>query len=91
VLFTWNSPVPLYVASDPEGAAVKVDGIPLADPAPTKTEVRRDRREHVLELAYPGHRPTREIVRYDRSVVLSFVLRLQKDDGAAAETPAGIK
>jgi serine/threonine-protein kinase len=92
VLFTWNTPVPLYVASDPEGAAVKVDGVPLADPAPTKTEVRRDRREHVLELAYPGHRPTREIVRYDRSVVLSFVLRLQKNDGAAAaETPAGLK
>ena len=53
-----------------------------AEPAPTKTEVVRDRRDHVLELEYPGHRPTREVVRYDRSVVLSFVLRLQRTEGA---------
>jgi hypothetical protein len=86
VLFTWGRPVALYVATEPEGAAVTVDGLPLGEPAPTKIEVRRDRADHVVEASLPGHRPAREVVRYDRSWVLSFVLRLQPDPTAP---PAG--
>jgi hypothetical protein len=90
VLFTWNRPAGLFIASEPEGASIKVDGVALADPAPTRISVRRDRLEHTIEVASPGYRAAREIVRYDQSVVLSFVLRLQKAAAAPVlDAPAG--
>jgi serine/threonine protein kinase len=83
VLASWTRPATLYVASEPDGAVVKVDGVALPDPAPTKTAIKRDRFDHVIEVSAPGYRPVREIVRYDREVVLSFVLRMQKQETAA--------
>ena len=90
VLFTWSRPAALYVASEPEGAAVKVDGVAVADPAPARIPVRRDRSDHVIEVMHPGFRPERETVRYDKTVALSFVIRLQPDPAAssAAASPA---
>jgi hypothetical protein len=79
VLFTWQSPADVFVTSEPEGALVKLDGVPLADRAPLRASVHRDRVDHVLELSYPGYRTSTEIVRYDRSVVLSLVIRLQAE------------
>jgi len=79
VLFTWQSPADVFVTSEPEGALVKLDGVALADRAPLRASVRRDRVDHVLEVSYPGYRTSTEIIRYDRSVVLSLLIRLQKE------------
>jgi hypothetical protein len=99
VLVTWREPAGLSIASDPDGAALLLDGVPLARPAPTTVSVRRDRAEHVIDAKLPGYRPARETVRYDRSVGLAFLLRLEKDpsfapppatdtkDGGAAAEP----
>ena len=89
VLASWTRPATLYVASEPDGASVKVDGVALPDPAPTKTAVKRDRIDHLIEVSAPGYRPVREMVRYDREVVLSFVLRMQKETAAILPTEDG--
>jgi hypothetical protein len=81
VLFTWRTPAPLYVASEPEGAIVKLDGVPLPDVTPTKIPIRRDRADHVIEMARPGFRSARDVVRFDRSVTLSIVISLQREGG----------
>jgi hypothetical protein len=78
VLLVWRKPASLAIATDPAGAAVTLDGTSLGSPAPTTTTVRRDRDAHVLEASAPGYRPVRQTVRYDRSVSLSFTLRLEK-------------
>jgi hypothetical protein len=85
VLFTWTRPAALYVTSEPEGASVKVDGVALTDPAPARISVQRDRLDHVIEVTHAGYRPARQTVRYDKSVALSFVIRLEPDPAA---TPA---
>jgi serine/threonine protein kinase len=79
VLFSWRKPAALYVQSEPPGGTAKLDGVPLGDPTPTKVPIKRDRLDHVLEVALPGFRSARQIVRYDRSVALSFVIPLQKE------------
>jgi serine/threonine protein kinase len=79
VLFTWQSPADIFVTSEPEGALVRLDGVPLSDRAPLRASVHRDRVDHVLEVSYPGYRTSTEIVRYDQSVVLSLVVRLQPE------------
>jgi hypothetical protein len=87
VLATWREPARLSISSEPSGATVLLDGVPLARPAPVTLAVRRDRAEHVIDAKIPGYRPTRETVRYDRSVGLAFVLRLEKDPAAAPAAP----
>jgi hypothetical protein len=82
VLVTWREPVALSIATDPNGATLLVDGVPVARPAPVTVSVRRDRAEHVIDAKAPGYRPARETVRYDRSVGLAFLLRLEKDPAA---------
>jgi eukaryotic-like serine/threonine-protein kinase len=79
VLVAWKKPAQLYLASEPEGGIAKLDGIRLIDPTPSKIPVTRDRVDHVIEIEYPGYRPAREIVRFDRSVALSFMLTLEKE------------
>jgi serine/threonine protein kinase len=81
VLYAWRAPATLYVASEPEGGAVLLDGARLGGVTPTRVEVRRDRLEHRLEIEYPGFRPAREVIRYDRSVTLSALIALQKEGG----------
>jgi hypothetical protein len=83
VLVSWKKPAQLYVASEPEGGVAKLDGVRLIDLTPSKIQVKRDRLDHLIEVEYPGYRPARENVRFDRSVALSFVLTLEKEDGAA--------
>ena len=89
VLVSWKKPAQLYVASEPEGGIAKLDGVRLIDPTPSKIPVTRDRQDHVIEVEYPGYRPARATVRFDRSVALSFVLTLEKDgaDPIAPVTP----
>jgi hypothetical protein len=79
VLASWKKPAPLYISSEPEGGWAKLDGIRLVDPTPTKIAVTRDRHEHVIEVEYPGFQSARQIVRFDRSVVLSFMITLEKE------------
>jgi hypothetical protein len=80
VLVSWNKPALLYVASEPEGGIAKLDGVRLIDLTPSKIPVTRDRVDHLIEVEYPGYRPARETVRFDRSVALSFMLTLEKND-----------
>jgi hypothetical protein len=79
VLVSWKKPAQLYVASEPEGGVATLDGVRLIDTTPSKIPVARDRQDHVLEVEYPGYKPARETVRFDRSVALSFVLTLEKE------------
>jgi serine/threonine protein kinase len=88
ILLIWTRPARLWIASDPDGAAVKLDGAPLTGTTPTNVEIRRDRKDHVIELTLPGFRPARETARYDRSVGLSHHIRLEKDPEAAAAAAA---
>jgi len=87
VLATWREPARLSITSEPSGATVQVDGVALERPAPVTLPVRRDRAEHIIDAKAPGYRPAHETVRYDRSVRLAFVLRLEKDPAAAPAVP----
>jgi serine/threonine protein kinase len=85
VLIVWRQPTTLAVASEPTGASVKVDGVALPGLSPTKAAIRRDRFDHVLQLSKPGYKPARQIVRYDESVTLSVMVRLDKELGPTFE------
>jgi hypothetical protein len=85
VLIAWRQPTGLSIATEPAGAKLRLDGVPLAASAPTTVTVWRDRADHVVEATHPGYQVARESIRYDRSTSLSFVLRLQP---APAEPPA---
>ena len=91
VLASWKKPAQLYVASEPEGGVAKLDGVRLIDPTPTKIPVARDRQEHLIEIEYPGYRPVRESVRFDRSVALSFMFTLEKEGGAEIAPVAPVR
>jgi hypothetical protein len=91
VLASWKKPAQLYVASEPEGAVAKLDGVRLIDPTPTKIPVQRDRQDHVIEIEYPGYRAVREAVRLDRSVALSFMFTLEKEGGAEIAPVAPVR
>ena len=54
------------------GAALRLDGVPCRGSSPTTVTVRRDLLDHVVEATLPGYRPARAIVRYDKTVALSF-------------------
>jgi tRNA A-37 threonylcarbamoyl transferase component Bud32 len=85
VLVVWPKPATLTITSEPEGAAVKLDGVVVAGLTPTQATVRRDRFDHVMQLSAPGHRATRQIVRYDGAVRLAVAVRLEKDLPATFE------
>jgi hypothetical protein len=94
VLITWGQPTGLSIATDPAGAKLQLDGVPLAASAPTTVTVWRDRAEHVVEATRPGYQVAREKIRYDKSASLSFLLRLQPGASAppaAAPEPAAPK
>jgi len=82
VLITWGQPTGLSIATDPSGAKLRLDGVPLVSTAPITVSVTRDRADHVLEATYPGYQVARETIRYDKSATLSYVLRLQRDPNA---------
>jgi len=90
VLISWGQPTGLAIGTEPAGAKLRLDGVPLAASAPTTVTVWRDRNEHVIEATRPGYQVARETIRYDKSTSLSFLLRLQPDPSAppAAAAPA---
>jgi serine/threonine protein kinase len=79
VLLAWRTPGRLAIATEPEGASLRLDGIALGAASPTVVPVRRDLMEHVIEATHPGFKPARAIVRYDKSMMLSSRLVLQRD------------
>jgi hypothetical protein len=83
VLIAWRQPTGLSIATEPPGAKLRLDGVPLAATAPTTVTVWRDRADHVVEATHPGYQVARESIRYDRSTSLSFVLRLQPAPASA--------
>jgi len=90
VLITWRQPTGLSIATDPAGANLRLDGVPLASTAPLTVTVWRDRSEHVVEANLAGYQPAREKIRYDRSSSLSYLLRLQRaPEPPAPATPPG--
>src|SRR5262249_55920986 len=84
VLIAWRQPTGLSIATEPAGAKLRLDGVPLAASAPTTVTVWRDTNEHVIEATRPGYQVARETIRYDKSTSLSFIVRLQP---APAATP----
>ncbi len=87
VLLVWRNPARLSIATEPEGASVRLDGVAIAAPSPTIVSVRRDLADHVIEATLPGYHPARAIARYERSVSLSTLLRLRQDPAAIVPTP----
>jgi len=87
VLATWRSPARLSITTQPTGATLKLDGVPLAGTAPMTVSVWRDRAPHVVEASIPGFETTRDNVRYDRSVALSVQMYLPKDKAATPPPP----
>ncbi|HVZ87062.1 MAG TPA: PEGA domain-containing protein, partial [Polyangia bacterium] len=87
VLLVWRNPAGLAIATDPDGASLRLDGVPLAGSAPTTVMVRRDLTEHVIEATYPGYLPARMAIRYDKTLALSVFVPLEKDPAAAAVRP----
>jgi hypothetical protein len=87
VVVVWRKPATLTIASEPAGATVKLDGADLVGVTPLQTTVKRDRAEHVLELSAPGHRPARQVVRYDGAVVLASTVHLEKEEAQPSFEP----
>jgi hypothetical protein len=88
VLLVWRNPARLSIATEPEGASVRLDGVALGSPSPTIVSVRRDLADHVIEATLPGYHPARAIARYERSVSLSALLRLKQDPVALVPAPS---
>jgi hypothetical protein len=79
VLLVWRKPAQLSIATEPDGASLRLDSEALAAPSPTIVSVKRDLADHVIEATLPGYRQARAIARYDKALVPSFLLRLQND------------
>ena len=79
VLIAWRQPTGLSITTEPPGAKLRVDGVPLAATAPTTVTVWRDRTDHTVEATLVGYQLARETIRYDKSATLSYVVRLPKD------------
>ncbi|HVU50596.1 MAG TPA: PEGA domain-containing protein, partial [Polyangia bacterium] len=88
VLAVWRKPATLAIATEPAGATAKLDGAALAAPTPTEVTVRRDRYDHLLEVAAPGYRPARRTIRYDGAVALATTVRLEKEAPSLEPLPA---
>jgi serine/threonine protein kinase len=66
VLAVWMEPLRLELRSEPSGAEVLLDGVPIPRQTPTTFEVARDRRVHVVEMRREGFKPARQTIRFDR-------------------------
>ena len=90
VLITWRQPTGLAITTDPTGAALRLDGIPLATSAPMTVSVWRDRSDHVVEATHPGYQTVRQTIRYDKAASLSVKLHLQRDSAPVLQAvPSG--
>jgi hypothetical protein len=88
VLITWRQPTGLSITTEPPGAKLRVDGVPLAATAPTTVTVWRDRTDHTVEATLVGYQLARETIRYDKAATLSYVVRLLKDPNYIPPPPA---
>ena len=79
VLLVWLKPAWIAIATEPEGATLRLDGVALHATSPTALSVKRDLADHVIEATLAGYRPARAVARYEKSVGPSFMLRLEKD------------
>jgi len=77
VLLVWRNPAGLSIATEPNGASLRLDGVTLPGSSPTTVLIRRDLLDHVVEATLPGYHPARAIVRYDKTLALSFLMPLQ--------------
>jgi hypothetical protein len=77
VLLVWRNPAGLSIATEPNGASLRLDGVTLSGSSPTTVLIRRDLLDHVIEATLPGYHPARAIVRYDKTLALSFLMPLQ--------------
>jgi len=77
VLVLWTKPAPLSVTSDPAGAEVTLDGRPVIGETPTRTSVKRDRADHVIQVSKTGYKSASKTVRFDRTPELSASLTLE--------------
>jgi serine/threonine-protein kinase len=89
VLITWGQPTGLAIATDPTGAALRLDGVPLATSAPMTVSVWRDRGEHVVEATHPGYQTVRQKIRYDKAASLSVRLNLPRDSAPVLQAVPG--
>jgi eukaryotic-like serine/threonine-protein kinase len=87
VLLAWRTPARLAIATEPEGAALRLDGVALGAASPIVVQVHRDLLEHVIEATHPGFKSARAIIRYDKSVMLSSRLVLERDPLFAPPAP----
>ena len=88
VLLVWRNPAGLSIATDPNGASLRLDGVTLPGSSPTTVLIRRDLLDHVIEATLPGFHPARAIVRYDKTLALSFLMPLQAAPVEAMPVPA---
>jgi hypothetical protein len=86
VLLVWLKPGWIAIATEPEGATLRLDGVTLHGTSPTALSVKRDLADHVIEATLVGYRPARAVARYEKSVGPSFMLRLEKDPTFVAPT-----
>jgi serine/threonine protein kinase len=88
VLLVWRNPAGLSIATVPNGASVRLDGVTLPGSSPTTVSIRRDLLDHVIEATLPGFHPARAIVRYDKTLALSFLMPLQAAPTEALPPPS---
>jgi hypothetical protein len=69
-------PAFILVHSEPAGADVYVDGKKILASTPAEVEVRRDHRDHWIELRKDGFQSSRQPLRYDREVRLEVAFKL---------------
>jgi len=77
VAILWTKPAPLSVTSEPAGADVTLDGRPVIGETPTRTTVKRDRADHVLQVSKTGYKSASKTVRFDRTPEVSASLTLE--------------
>ena len=69
-------PAFIDITSEPRGADVYVDGLKVLGTTPAVVEVRRDHRQHAIEVRKEGFMPATQQLRYDRAVRLQVDFRL---------------
>ncbi len=72
-------PAFIDVTSEPQGADVFVDGLKLLGVTPAVVEIRRDHRQHTIEVRKQGFAPAALELRYDREVRLRMSFRLRPE------------
>ena len=79
VLITWRQPTGLSITTEPPGAKLRVDGVPLATRRRPRSPSGAIARITSSRRRWWAIRLARETIRYDKSATLSYVVRLLKD------------